>query len=277
MADKSQESSAPRARSARGVPPWHGVEASGRTSDLESRREPSAREPSGALEQVASAVLGGALLTFGLGRRSLGGAALALAGGGLLFRSLGGQQEARTELAPSVTERGSRGAEPVTGPKVLVRSITIQKPASELYRAWRVAENLSKVMGHFADVTTAGPDLQHWKVRGPLGRKLEWDSHVVEEHPGEFLRWQALEGADVPNDGWVRFRPAPGDWGTVVTLQFRFDPPGGVLGDAVVKLLGGAPDRLAFKTLRRFKSLVETGELPTTGPNPAARGGGHSY
>lgn len=201
---------------------------------------------------------------------------MVLAGGGLLFRSLGGQGE-RSEQARDVTDREGLEPERVTGPRVLERSITIQQPASELYRAWRVAENLTKVMGHFADVTTTGPDLQHWKVQGPLGRSLEWDSHIVEEHPGEFLRWEALKGADVPNDGWVRFRPAPGDWGTVVTLQFRFDPPGGVVGDAVVKLLGGVPGMLAFKTLRRFKSLVETGEIPTTGPNPAARGGGHSY
>ncbi len=285
MADKSQS---PRGAGPHGGPSpeweWQGTVADGRSlrqggrrgPDMSRAPAPAAETAQGPVEQVAQAVLGGALLTLGLARRSLGGAAMVLAGGGLLFRSLGGQG-AHLAQARDATERGPREAEHVKGPRVLERSITIQKPASELYRAWRVAENLSKVMGHFADVTTTGPDLQHWKVQGPLGRGLEWDSHIVEEHPGEFLRWEALEDADVANAGWVRFRPAPGDWGTVVTLQFRFDPPGGVLGDAVVKLLGGMPDKLAFKTLRRFKSLVETGEIPTTGPNPAARGGNHSY
>ncbi|NMO21012.1 SRPBCC family protein [Pyxidicoccus fallax] len=248
--------------------------------DVEPRggRATAAGASPGIVEQFASAVLGGALLSIGLGRRSLGGAALALAGGGLLFRSFGGQGHGPILEEPRFdTDRGPYEPEVVAGPRVLERSITIQKPASELYRAWRLAENLTKVMGHFADVTTAGPDVQHWRVQGPLGRSLEWDSHIVEEHPGEFLRWESLKGADVPNDGWVRFRPAPGDWGTVVTLRFRFDPPGGVIGDAVVKLLGAVPDTLASKALRRFKSLVETGEIPTTVPNPAARGGGHSY
>jgi uncharacterized membrane protein len=285
MADKPQESPASRSPLAtdaippRGASPGRDLEPPGGAvgREVAPGGGPSrARVPVSfaavprVIPHAASAVLGGALLSIGLRRRSPGGAALALAGGGLLFRSIGG-------VARGVTRRGARVAKEVTGPRVLERSITIQKPASELYRDWRVAENQSKVMGALADVTTVGPDVQRWKVRGPLGRSLEWDAHVVEERPGELLRWESLPGAAVPHEGWVRFRPAPGDWGTVVTLHFQFTPPGGVVGDAVVKLLGAAPDTLVHMALRRFKSLAETGEIPTTGPNPAAREGGRSY
>ena len=75
----------------------------------------------------------------------------------------------------------------------------------------------------------------------------------------------------MPVEGLVRFHPASGDWGTVVTLRLQFDPPGGVLGGAALKLLGAAPGLLASKALRRFKSLVETGEIPTTDHQPAGR------
>ena len=58
----------------------------------------------------------------------------------------------------------------------------------------------------------------------------------------------------------------------MATLRLRFDPPGGVLGDAPVELLGHKPLNLAADgVLRRFKSLVETGEIPTTERQPAAR------
>lgn len=223
----------------------------------------------GAVERVTSVVAGGALLTLGLGRRSLGGAAWALSGGSLLHRGFTGYCQLYNALGLNTSKQAAPAA--WTGPAKLHASLTLQKPAEELYRAWRDAGVLSQVMGEVAEVTQAGPDLQHWKVRGTAGLRLEWDSRLIDERPGELLRWEATEDADLPNRGSVHFRPAPGDWGTEVTLHFEFDPPGGVLGDIVLKLLGDVPSKLAFKTLRRFKSLMEAGEIPTTGPNPAAR------
>jgi len=282
MADRPRESSTPRSRSARETSPLSGGSVERERYDIEAADWQAGREDvrtdgqgGGRAKQLASAVLGGALLSMGLKSRSLGGMAVALVGGGLIYRGTLKPMLARGTLGPLLA-RGVPGIRANRSLPVLERSITIQKPASELYRAWRVAENLSKVMGHFADVTTVGPDLQHWKVQGPLGQSLEWNSHVVEEHPGEFLRWESTPGAELPNEGWVRFRPAPGDWGTVVTLRFRFNPPGGALGAAALKLLGDVPATLAHKTLKRFKSLVETGEIATTQHTPAAREGGYS-
>jgi uncharacterized membrane protein len=274
MADKPQESSAPRPRSTTGADPsssgweWHGVEAEGRSVAGDIR-----------VRQVASAVVGGALVSLGLQRRSLGGMALALAGGELISRGTRGRS--LIDGIPNLrrrrlTGRAAREEGVVTGGMVMERSITIQKPGHELYRAWRDVETLSRVVAHFAEVTSVGPDVRHWKVQGPLGKTLEWDSHVVEEHPGELLRWESLKGAPLPGAGEVRFRPAPGDWGTVVTLRFFFNPPGGALGEAAMKLFGEAPTALAYKALKRFKSLVETGEIATTERNPAAREGGFS-
>jgi uncharacterized membrane protein len=152
------------------------------------------------------------------------------------------------------------------------RSITIGKTADELYERWQDPKTLPQIMDGFATAPASGDGRMHWRVAGPLGHAYDWDSETVNDRPGEGIGWRSLDGAAVPNEGSVSFRPGPADRGTVVTLRFRFDPPGGVLAEAAVKLLGRTPLNLAADgVLRRFKSLVETGEIPTTERQPAAR------
>ena len=151
------------------------------------------------------------------------------------------------------------------------RTLSVGRPAEELYRLWREPQTLGRILGHFADVTPTGGNGWHWKLHGPLGRELEWDSRVVEERAPELLRWEAAEGSALASQGWVRFRPAPGSWGTEVTLHLSFTPPGGALAEAVLKRLRGIPALQTLKALRRFKSLAETGEIPTLDHNPSAR------
>lgn len=213
--------------------------------------------------RLAAAILGGALLALGLRRRSLGGAATALAGGWVLYRTFGAS-----------AGRHRRDARALAELMVAERSITIGKPADELHRLWRDPERLSQVMGRFAGVTSAGEDRLQWSLRGPLGRTLSWETEVVEEQPGEFLRWASVEGAPVVSEGSIRLRPAPADRGTEVTLRLWFDPPGPLPGGSATKVLGVVPDALVGTVLRRFKSLAEAGEIPTLERNPSGRGSG---
>ena len=155
--------------------------------------------------------------------------------------------------------------------QVVERSITINGSPADLYRYWRDPQYLAHVLGDAATGRPVGESREHWVVRAPLGREIVLDTEYVEDRPGEVIRWRTLPGADVPHEGTLRFSPAPGDWGTEVHLRVRYDPPGGVLGDAAAKLLAAVPDTLAARTLRRFKSLVETGELPTLAHNPSGR------
>lgn len=221
----------------------------------------------------AGAVLGGGLVLLGLRRRSLGGAALALAGSWLLYRGARGRPIVPDALLDPGREAGRVGA-PREAPEV-ERSITIGADAQELRRAWLEPSSLPRVMAPFAEVRVEEDGRAHWTVRPGLGRELSWTTRIVEDLPGERLRWVSLEGADLPNEGSLRFRPAPAGRGTVVTLHLRFDPPGGALGGAAAKGLGFVSDTLAGKVLRRFKSLVETGEIPTLARNPAAYHGTH--
>jgi uncharacterized membrane protein len=245
-----------------------------RIRPLQQRRGDGLVRPAnvGDAERWASLLGGGTLALYGLSRGSPGGLVLALLGGSLAYRGATGHCHLYQALGLSTADdRGRRDAGAPADAAEVERSISIGKPADDLYRSWREPRNLSRIMGHFAEVTPLDGSRAHWAVRGPMGRRIEWDSRVVDDRPGEVLRWESLPAADLPNEGSIRFRPAPGDRGTEVTLRVDFDPPGGALGRAAMRLLGVAPMLIAEKALRRFKSLVETGEIPTTSHQPAAR------
>ncbi|WP_226041762.1 SRPBCC family protein [Natrinema sp. DC36] len=226
-------------------------------------------------ERLAATAFGGALVVAGLRRRSLVGGAMALGGGWLVARGLSGASRPLRTLGSVATEEldgPTLGG--AVGPMTVDRTITVGVPADELTAYWRDPEQLTRIMGPVAEVTEAGEDRHHWEVHPPRGPSLTWETEIVDDRPGELLRWESLEGATIPADGEVRFRPAPGDRGTQVTLQLQFDPPGGKLGAAVVQRLGIVPKTIAQTALRRFKSLAETGEIPTLEANPSARGSG---
>jgi len=227
------------------------------------------------MKRTAVGALGTALVVDGLRQRSLGGTATALAGGWLLARALGGTDGIRRVLS-SETGVGRRGAHWTESSDATAasRSITIGKPADELYEVWRDPEQLSRIVGPFVEVTAVDEDRIRWTVDAPHGREIAWETSFVAEDPGELLRWKTPSDASLPNEGSIRFRPAPGDRGTEVTLSISFDPPGGTLGAEALDKLDVVPETLAGQLLARCKSLVESGEIPTLEGNPSARGKG---
>ncbi|MBS0968731.1 SRPBCC family protein (plasmid) [Chimaeribacter arupi] len=153
---------------------------------------------------------------------------------------------------------------------VIRRWITIGRPAAELHRLWRQPATLPLVMGHFADIEVLSDTESRWRVEGPLGKKFDWQVRIVDEAEGQFILWRTLEGADMPNEGRLSFAAAPGNKGTELTLEVRFDPPGGALGEKLTSMFDLVPKETLGKALRRFKSLAETGEIPLLAPLPAA-------
>jgi len=153
----------------------------------------------------------------------------------------------------------------------LRRWITVGRPATELFALWLEPDTLPRIMSHFATVTPVNKSDAHWQIEGPLGKHYAWESRIVEAQPGEIIAWRSLEGADIPNEGELLLRPAPGEWGTELALTLRFIPPGGALGKKVTKVFDLLPKEVASKALHRFKSLAETGEIATLDGQPAGR------
>jgi uncharacterized membrane protein len=150
-------------------------------------------------------------------------------------------------------------------------SITIDRPAEDIYRFWHDTENLPRIMNHIESVREIGPGRTHWVAKAPAGMHVEWDSEIVENRPNELIAWRSLEGSDVDHSGSVRFMRAPGGRGTVVTVETDYRPPGGTIGAKIAKLFGETPAKQIAVDLHRLKQLLETGEIATTKGQPAGR------
>lgn len=150
------------------------------------------------------------------------------------------------------------------------RTVTIDRPRDELYAFWRDFRNLTAFMENIESVEMVDSLRSHWVVKAPAGKTVEWDAVIDEERPNELISWVSAEDADVRNAGRVEFRNAPGGRGTQVTATIIYDAPGGKAGTIIAKLFQREPKVQARRELRRFKQLMETGEIATAEPPDAA-------
>ncbi len=228
-------------------------------------------------ERWVSAVGGGALVLYGLTRRSLPGLALALAGGGLFYRGATGHCYTYSALGVTTLKENQGHSRVASVPHKkgirVEKAVTINRAPEELYRFWRNFENLPRFMNHLESVRVLDGDgkRSHWKAKAPLGTSVEWDAEIINEVENRLIGWRSLEGADVPNAGSVRFEPATGGRGTVVKVNLEYDPPAGVVGAAFAKLFGEEPTAQVQEDLRHFKQVMEAGEMPTTEGQPSGR------
>lgn len=151
------------------------------------------------------------------------------------------------------------------------KSVTINKPANELYAFWRDFENLPRIMNHLEYVRVLDDKHSHWKAKAPAGLSVEWDAEIVNEVPNELIGWRSLPDAQIPNAGSVRFKPALDGRGTELRVELEYVPPAGPIGAAIAKLLGEEPSVQIEDDLRRFKQLMETGEFATVNGQPSGR------
>jgi len=222
-------------------------------------------------ERIASGIAGAALTTFAVARkRDAGGAALALAGGYLLYRGLTGHCHGYSLLRTGTSGTSDSEAAVIPhGQGIKVeKSVTINRPLDEMFAFWRNFENLPRFMKHLEGVTILDEKRSHWVAKAPLGKSVEWDAEIINEKPNEMIAWHSVEPADIPNAGTVWFKTAPAGRGTIVKVNLEYNPPAGLLGMAVARLWGEEPNQQVMDDLRRFKNLMEAGEIPTTQGQP---------
>ena len=145
--------------------------------------------------------------------------------------------------------------------ELIGRTVTINRPRHELYEFWRDFRNLPFFMENIESVAILDERRSHWVVKGPVNSNVEWDSLIVDDVPGELISWRSAEGAYVSNSGRIEFRDASNGRGTVVTVTITYDPPAGKIGKLFAKLFQREPNMQARQDLRRFKQLMETGEI----------------
>jgi uncharacterized membrane protein len=220
-------------------------------------------------------LLGGAATIGGILLGGPVGALVALVGGNLIYKNATGKSLLPTPSLPGVGGKDERSGKGVSVPHEqgirAERVITIMRSPEELYTFWRNFENLPRFMHHLESVTVQDNTHSHWVAKAPAGMTVEWDAEIINEVQNEVIGWRSLEGAQVANAGAVRFSPAPGGRGTEVSVKMEYTPPGGAIGAAFAKLFGEEPNQQLADDLRRFKQMMEVGEVVTTEGQPSGR------
>lgn len=157
-----------------------------------------------------------------------------------------------------------------------VRAALINRPRRELYDFWRDFTNLPSFTENVKEVVNLDAGRSQWTIVGPAGAEIDLVSEITDDVPGERIAWTSSEGSDVDHEGWIEFRDNAFGRGTEVRVFISYDPPAGALGKVVAKVMQREPRIQARRELRRFKQLMETGEVSTSkAPEAAPRAGRH--
>jgi uncharacterized membrane protein len=237
------------------------------TESPDSSLEPMQRAPAnvGTFERWGSLATGSALIAYGLSRRSLPGAWAAAAGTTLIYRGATGHCPFYSSLGMTSASHGTDTRVALAGNRGINvhESIRIRKPADELYRFWRRVENLPQFMRYLDRVTDLGNGRSHWVAKGPAGATVEWDADVINQVENKLIAWRSLPDSQIVTAGSVRFEPVRDGRETQISVRLQYSPPAGKLGKVFAMLFGREPSRTIREDLRRFKQLLETGEIPT--------------
>jgi uncharacterized membrane protein len=202
------------------------------------------------------ALLGSALAAPGTRKNRLVAATVAVLGVTVLDLRASLQMSRRSRTSE---DQGARRSEEQS--MNVKHAITVNRSPEELYQFWHDFQNLPRFMNHLESVQVTGPGRSHWKAKAPLGSTVEWDAEITEDRPNELIAWRSVAGADVDNNGQVRFVRGPAGRGTEVHVELRYNPPGGAIGATVAKFFGEEPNQQIQDDLRAFKQVMEIGEV----------------
>lgn len=198
----------------------------------------------------------GALIAYGISRRSKAGTAIATAGGVLAY---GAMRQMSSE------------------PQQVRSTFLINASPEQCYSLWHNFENLPRFMVHLKQARMLGNGQSEWIALGPMQREIRWIAETREDQPGQRISWASLPESDIETSGWVEFRADPQGRGTYVTAEVRYSAPAGALGVAFATMMGKHPEFMVREDLRRFKALVECGEMPTTAGQTHGPRGMHGH
>jgi uncharacterized membrane protein len=208
---------------------------------------------------------------------TLGASALKPAGGGRL-RSLVSlalvagvtAADVSASIRHSSRSKGSQSRR-LSAEDYLERSVSINRSPQECYDYWRNFGHAPHFMKLIGSVTTIDEKTSHWVAELPGGRRVEWDARLTDDVPGKRIAWHSVHAAPLVHAGVVTFESAPGNRGTIVRVVMHYRPPAVPAAMRAARALRFAPEFEIQEDLRRFKNILETGEIPTTRSQPAGK------
>ena len=145
-------------------------------------------------------------------------------------------------------------------PQRVESSVVVEAPVSRVYDYWRNLENLPNFMTNIEEVRATGPGMTHWRIKGPLGTKMEFDAQTTQEEENRALGWNSVDG-NVETSGQVRFQElGPERTRVEVTMNYA-DPPGGKIGEVGSKIVAN-PQVMVDQDLYNFKEIIEGRATP---------------
>jgi uncharacterized membrane protein len=194
---------------------------------------------------------GGAMATYGAGRRDAFGGAIGFAGVSIMTRAITNIEFKRL-LGVGV---GRRAVD-------IQKTISVDAPVHRVFALWAGYQSFPRFMSHVRQVEDLGNGRSHWIVTGPAGTTVEWDAVITSYIPNQVLAWQTEPNSMLQHAGLVRFR-SNSDGSTIVNIRLTYNPGVGELGHLVASLFGADPKRQMDDDLLRMKTFIEMGKAPS--------------
>lgn len=154
-------------------------------------------------------------------------------------------------------------------------AITVNRPVAEVFASWHDMQNLPRFLERLQSVRELGGGRSRWRQADQTGAEIEFDVELTAQEINERVAWRSLDDSEIESSGEVTFTTAPGGRGTEVRAVLHERPKGGGLAAAAAALLGADGDQQVRDDLRRFKQLLETGEVVRSEASPEGAGAGN--
>lgn len=201
-------------------------------------------------------------------RAVVGVAAIGAAAAAAYF--FGSQRKSPNRPMQSDAPRSTMRNSDKDGGALIGKTVTVNKPRQELYAFWRDFTRQTEFAENIESVEMLDDKRVRFVMKAPGGTTVTLVNRVVEDVPGSLIAWESEPESGVRNSGRVEFADAPPGRGTTVRVTISYDPPGGAIGKLIGKVLQREPNVQARRDLRRFKQLMETGEV-TSSASPSGR------
>lgn len=206
-------------------------------------------------ERIVSAISGLGLLASGINdaRNSdhkISAAAKIISGGYMIYRAATGYCPLRSAIGLNTID--------IPNYLEITETMTVNRPVTEVYQAWRQLENLPRFMKHLAEVKQITPKHSHWEAKIPGGiGKITWNADIIYEKENEVLSWVSQPDSMINNSGQVFFKENA-DGTTTLKATIAYHPPAGEAGKTLAKVLNNVFGNMIREDLRGFKQMIES-------------------
>jgi uncharacterized membrane protein len=193
---------------------------------------------------------GTAISLYGWTRKSATGAALGLAGGAIALKAA-----SAGPIADLI------GAE-----RTISQSMMIMRSAEEICAFWNDVEKMTQWVHNRKAVGRVDEGRTLWTIELPGTGTLKWALEVVENIPKREIAWRLLSESDANYAVNVRATCTEllDGRGAQVTWSITHRMHRGLLHSGIAPLLGDDPKWELRESLRRFKMMLEAGEIAST-------------